>query len=123
MAFLMLDKVLAPELIAGVVESSVRPYTLEHRLDLDRVLLDYIKVHLFSFLLLPPYSSTIYIGVITSSCFPLFYFFLILYITICLLEISFLCVMQYAVLSEENGTCSNSHFQEFIILELTVDLF
>ncbi|XP_060762821.1 kinetochore-associated protein 1 isoform X2 [Neoarius graeffei] len=43
MAFLMLDKVLAPELIAGVVESSVRPYALEHRLDLDRVLLDYIK--------------------------------------------------------------------------------
>ncbi|XP_046697965.1 kinetochore-associated protein 1 isoform X3 [Silurus meridionalis] len=43
MAFLMLDKVLAPELIAGVVESSVSPYALEHRLDLDRVLLDYIK--------------------------------------------------------------------------------
>ncbi|TSW89619.1 Kinetochore-associated protein 1 [Bagarius yarrelli] len=44
MAFLMLDKVLAPELIAGVVESSVRPYALEHRLDLDRILLDYIKL-------------------------------------------------------------------------------
>lgn len=43
MAFLMLDKVLAPELIAGVVESSVRPYALEHRLDLDCILLDYIK--------------------------------------------------------------------------------
>ncbi|KAG7318542.1 hypothetical protein KOW79_018297 [Hemibagrus wyckioides] len=43
MAFLMLDKVLAPELIAGVVESSVRPYALEHRLDVDRILLDYIK--------------------------------------------------------------------------------
>ncbi|XP_053510248.1 kinetochore-associated protein 1 isoform X1 [Ictalurus furcatus] len=43
MEFLMLDKVLAPELIAGVVESSVRPYALEHRLDLDRILLDYIK--------------------------------------------------------------------------------
>ncbi|KAF5904768.1 kinetochore-associated protein 1, partial [Clarias magur] len=43
MAFLMLDKALAPELIAGVVESSVRPYALEHRLDLDHVLLDYIK--------------------------------------------------------------------------------
>ncbi|XP_066511842.1 kinetochore-associated protein 1-like [Hoplias malabaricus] len=43
MAFLMLDKVLAPELIPGVIESSVRPYALEHRLDLDHVLLDYIK--------------------------------------------------------------------------------
>uniref|UniRef100_A0A8B9JJ35 Kinetochore associated 1 n=1 Tax=Astyanax mexicanus TaxID=7994 RepID=A0A8B9JJ35_ASTMX len=43
MAFLMLDKVLAPELIPGVVESSVRPYALEHRLDLDHILLDYIK--------------------------------------------------------------------------------
>lgn len=50
MAFLMLDKVLAPELIAGVVESSVRPYALEHRLDVDRILLDYIKVLLFSLL-------------------------------------------------------------------------
>lgn len=48
MAFLMLDKVLAPELIAGVVESSVRPYALEHRLDLDRVLLDYIKACILS---------------------------------------------------------------------------
>lgn len=54
MAFLMLDKVLAPELIAGVVESSVSPYALEHRLDLDRVLLDYIKVLTFSF---PPTSN------------------------------------------------------------------
>ncbi|XP_060739087.1 kinetochore-associated protein 1 isoform X1 [Tachysurus vachellii] len=43
MAFLMLDKVLAPELIAGVVESSVRPYALEHRLDINHILLDYIK--------------------------------------------------------------------------------
>ncbi|KAL7836428.1 hypothetical protein AOLI_G00277120 [Acnodon oligacanthus] len=43
MAFLMLDKVLAPELIPGVIESSVRPYALEHRLDLDQILLDYIK--------------------------------------------------------------------------------
>lgn len=58
MAFLMLDKVLAPELIAGVVESSVRPYALEHRLDLDRVLLDYIKVLLFS--LLPSSSHVRY---------------------------------------------------------------
>ncbi|XP_062873879.1 kinetochore-associated protein 1 [Trichomycterus rosablanca] len=43
MAFLMLDKVLAPELIASVIESSVRPYALEHRLDLEHILLDYIK--------------------------------------------------------------------------------
>ncbi|XP_026865073.2 kinetochore-associated protein 1 [Electrophorus electricus] len=43
MAFLMLDKVLAPELIPAVIENSVRPYTLKHRLDLDHVLLDYIK--------------------------------------------------------------------------------
>ncbi|KAI4889407.1 hypothetical protein NFI96_034091 [Prochilodus magdalenae] len=43
MAFLMLDKVLAPELIPEVIESSVRPYALEQRLDLDNILLDYIK--------------------------------------------------------------------------------
>uniref|UniRef100_A0A8C9TIM5 Kinetochore associated 1 n=1 Tax=Scleropages formosus TaxID=113540 RepID=A0A8C9TIM5_SCLFO len=37
--FLMLDKVLAPELIPSVIESSVRPYTQEHRLHLDELLL------------------------------------------------------------------------------------
>ncbi|XP_009300259.2 kinetochore-associated protein 1 isoform X2 [Danio rerio] len=43
MAFLMLDKVQAPELIPAVVESSVEPYALENGLDLDQTLLDYIK--------------------------------------------------------------------------------
>ncbi|XP_076843285.1 kinetochore-associated protein 1 isoform X2 [Brachyhypopomus gauderio] len=43
MAFLMLDKVQAPELIPSVIENSVRPYALKHRLDLEQVLLDYIK--------------------------------------------------------------------------------
>ncbi|KPP60315.1 hypothetical protein Z043_121696, partial [Scleropages formosus] len=41
--FLMLDKVLAPELIPSVIESSVRPYTQEHRLHLDELLLHYIR--------------------------------------------------------------------------------
>ena len=44
MAFLMLDKVLAPELISSVVENSVRPYALEQNLDLNKTLLRYIKV-------------------------------------------------------------------------------
>ncbi|XP_073716353.1 kinetochore-associated protein 1 isoform X1 [Misgurnus anguillicaudatus] len=43
MAFLMLDKIQAPELIPAVIKSSVRPYALENRLDLDQTLLDYIK--------------------------------------------------------------------------------
>ncbi|XP_051529247.1 kinetochore-associated protein 1 [Myxocyprinus asiaticus] len=43
MAFLMLDKVQAPELIPAVIESSVRPYAFENRLDLDQTLLRYIK--------------------------------------------------------------------------------
>ncbi|TRY91813.1 hypothetical protein DNTS_012445, partial [Danionella cerebrum] len=43
MAFLMLDKVQAPELIPAVVESSVGPYALENGLDLDQTLLLYIK--------------------------------------------------------------------------------
>ncbi|XP_056314738.1 kinetochore-associated protein 1 [Danio aesculapii] len=43
MAFLMLDKVQAPELIPAVVESSIEPYALENGLDLDQTLLDYIK--------------------------------------------------------------------------------
>uniref|UniRef100_A0A4W5NLQ1 Kinetochore associated 1 n=1 Tax=Hucho hucho TaxID=62062 RepID=A0A4W5NLQ1_9TELE len=42
-AFLMLDKVPAPELIPATVESSVRPYSLEHQLPLDELLLQYIK--------------------------------------------------------------------------------
>lgn len=44
MAFLMLDKVQAPELIPAVIKSSIRPYALENRLDLDQTLLHYIKV-------------------------------------------------------------------------------
>lgn len=44
MAFLMLDKVLAPELISSVIENSLRPYALEHNLDLNMTLLLYIKV-------------------------------------------------------------------------------
>lgn len=43
MAFLMLDKVQAPELIPAVIESSIEPYALENGLDLDQTLLDYIK--------------------------------------------------------------------------------
>ncbi|XP_063063837.1 kinetochore-associated protein 1 [Engraulis encrasicolus] len=43
MAFLMLDKVLAPELISSVIENSVRPYALEHNLDFNKTLLLYIK--------------------------------------------------------------------------------
>ncbi|KAL2103881.1 hypothetical protein ACEWY4_000749 [Coilia grayii] len=43
LAFLMLDKVLAPELISSVIENSVQPYALEHNLDLNKTLLLYIK--------------------------------------------------------------------------------
>uniref|UniRef100_A0A3P9QBQ0 Kinetochore associated 1 n=1 Tax=Poecilia reticulata TaxID=8081 RepID=A0A3P9QBQ0_POERE len=42
-AFFMLDKVPAPELIAATVESSVRPYAEEHALPFDELLLQYIK--------------------------------------------------------------------------------
>uniref|UniRef100_A0A671KN10 Kinetochore associated 1 n=1 Tax=Sinocyclocheilus anshuiensis TaxID=1608454 RepID=A0A671KN10_9TELE len=44
MAFLMLDKVQAPELVPAVIKSSVQPYALENGLDLDQTLLHYIKV-------------------------------------------------------------------------------
>ncbi|MEQ2307623.1 hypothetical protein AMECASPLE_020196, partial [Ameca splendens] len=43
MAFFMLDKVPAPELIAATVESSVRLYAEEHKLPFDELLLQYIK--------------------------------------------------------------------------------
>ncbi|KAJ8380268.1 hypothetical protein SKAU_G00010460 [Synaphobranchus kaupii] len=42
-ALLMLDKVLAPELIPSVIERSVGPYALAHQLSLDDLLLQYIK--------------------------------------------------------------------------------
>uniref|UniRef100_A0AAQ4PH06 Kinetochore associated 1 n=1 Tax=Gasterosteus aculeatus aculeatus TaxID=481459 RepID=A0AAQ4PH06_GASAC len=42
-AFFMLDKVPAPELIATTVESSVLPYAEEHEIPLDELLLQYIK--------------------------------------------------------------------------------
>uniref|UniRef100_A0A3Q3FET0 Kinetochore associated 1 n=1 Tax=Labrus bergylta TaxID=56723 RepID=A0A3Q3FET0_9LABR len=42
-AFFMLDKVPAPELIGATVESSILPYTEEHEIPLDELLLQYIK--------------------------------------------------------------------------------
>ncbi|XP_056145204.1 kinetochore-associated protein 1 [Lampris incognitus] len=42
-AFHMLDKVPAPELISTTVENSIRPYSLEHQIPLDKLLLQYIK--------------------------------------------------------------------------------
>uniref|UniRef100_A0A3P9IYC9 Kinetochore associated 1 n=1 Tax=Oryzias latipes TaxID=8090 RepID=A0A3P9IYC9_ORYLA len=41
--FFMLDKVPAPELIAATVENSVLPYTTEHQIPFDELLLRYIK--------------------------------------------------------------------------------
>ncbi|MBN3296609.1 KNTC1 protein, partial [Amia calva] len=42
-AFLMLDKVLAPELIPSAMESVIKPYAQEHGLQLEELLLQYIK--------------------------------------------------------------------------------
>ncbi|XP_029961373.1 kinetochore-associated protein 1 [Salarias fasciatus] len=42
-AFFMLDKVPAPELIAATVENCIIPYTEEHNISLDELLLQYIK--------------------------------------------------------------------------------
>ncbi|XP_061674025.1 kinetochore-associated protein 1 isoform X2 [Syngnathoides biaculeatus] len=42
-AFLMLDKVAAPELISATVENNVLPYSKEHDILLDQLLLQYIK--------------------------------------------------------------------------------
>ncbi|XP_056274414.1 kinetochore-associated protein 1 isoform X3 [Pseudoliparis swirei] len=42
-AFFMLDKVPAPELIAATVESSILPYTEEQAIPLDELLFQYIK--------------------------------------------------------------------------------
>lgn len=40
----MLDKVLAPELIAATVESTILPYAEEHDIPFDELLLHYIEV-------------------------------------------------------------------------------
>ncbi|KAF0033894.1 hypothetical protein F2P81_013960 [Scophthalmus maximus] len=42
-AFLMLDKVLAPELIAATVKNSILPYAEEHEIPYNELLLQYIK--------------------------------------------------------------------------------
>uniref|UniRef100_H3DEG7 Kinetochore associated 1 n=1 Tax=Tetraodon nigroviridis TaxID=99883 RepID=H3DEG7_TETNG len=42
-AFFMLDKVPAPELIAATVESSILPYAEEHEIPFDELLLQYIQ--------------------------------------------------------------------------------
>ncbi|XP_059192757.1 kinetochore-associated protein 1 isoform X1 [Centropristis striata] len=42
-AFFMLDKVSAPELIPATVESSILPYAEEHEIPFDELLLQYIK--------------------------------------------------------------------------------
>ncbi|XP_069038305.1 kinetochore-associated protein 1 isoform X2 [Lepisosteus oculatus] len=42
-AFLMLDKVLAPELIPSTMETVIKPYAAEHNLQLEELLLQYIK--------------------------------------------------------------------------------
>ncbi|CAL8347314.1 unnamed protein product [Lota lota] len=43
LAFFMLDKVPAPEVIPETVENSVRPYALKQQIPLDQLLLHYIK--------------------------------------------------------------------------------
>lgn len=40
----MLDKVPAPELVAATVQSSILPYTEEHEIPFDELLLQYIQV-------------------------------------------------------------------------------
>ncbi|XP_054630813.1 kinetochore-associated protein 1 isoform X2 [Dunckerocampus dactyliophorus] len=42
-AFLMLDKVAAPELISATVNNNILPYAEEHHISLDELLLQYIK--------------------------------------------------------------------------------
>lgn len=43
-AFYMLDKVPAPELVVATVANGVQPYAEEHDIPLDELLLQYIRV-------------------------------------------------------------------------------
>ena len=45
-AFRLLDRVLAPELILGTVERYVRPYAAKHNLLTDDLLLAYVNVRM-----------------------------------------------------------------------------
>ncbi len=44
--FRLLDKVIAVELVASTIQSSVLPYVERHGLDLDKTLLQYIEVRM-----------------------------------------------------------------------------
>lgn len=46
--FRMLDKILAPELVPSILEKFIKPYLCEHNLQKDELLLQYVKVSLFS---------------------------------------------------------------------------
>ncbi|KAJ0067724.1 hypothetical protein NL108_010031, partial [Boleophthalmus pectinirostris] len=50
-AFFMLDKVPAPELIPHTVDTCIKPYAQEHDLSYEELLLQYIKVHVLRTLL------------------------------------------------------------------------
>lgn len=40
----LLDRVTVPELVSSVIDSQIRPYCARHKLSVDAVLLNYIKV-------------------------------------------------------------------------------
>lgn len=46
-AFFMLDKVPAPEMVAATVENIILPFAKEHKIPFDELLLQYIKVKLY----------------------------------------------------------------------------
>ena len=40
----LLDRVTVPELVPSVIDTEIRPYCARHKLNIDTVLLEYIKV-------------------------------------------------------------------------------
>lgn len=44
----MFDKILAPELVPSILDKFIKPYLCEHNLQKDELLLQYIKVPVYS---------------------------------------------------------------------------
>lgn len=44
LTYRMLDRVMVPELVLSVLETTVRPYMREHKLDEEEVLFGYVEV-------------------------------------------------------------------------------
>ena len=60
--FQLLDRVTVPELVASIVDSQVRPYCDRHKLSVDVVLLNYVRVSMCGVPWRSSYVSMVFIA-------------------------------------------------------------